>query len=168
VPVRRDGGDARGDLDVAVGQAPVDAVIVEVDAAQRQRLGRGLGEREVQLAPLAVDRGVFGEPADAARVVVVQVTDGHDRHVARVDPDVLEGPLDAVTVVADQLVLDAHVDHAPPQLLVEQDRGVEPRVEQHPPAVDLQQNARHGLAEADRRVGRRGSRCSAGCAPTRT
>ena len=62
-------------------------------------------------------------------------------------PDQLERPLHRVAGVADQLVLDVHVGEAATQLLVEQDRRVEPGVEQEPAAVHLEQDPRHRLAQ---------------------
>ena len=152
MPVRRDRGDARSELDVAVGEAPVDAVVVVVDAAQRLGLGRPHGERVVELTALQVHRGVLGEPAQPAGMVVVQVAQRHRDHIVRVDPDQLERSLDGVAGVADQLVLDVHVGQPTPQLAVEQDRRVEPGVEQEPPAVHLQQDPRAPARAAARRA----------------
>ena len=153
VAVGGDGGEARCQLDVAVGQAPVDAVVVEVAAEHGRRLRGAQRQGGVELALLAVDRCVLGEPAHTAGVVVVEVAEADADHVARVDADVLEGPLDAVAVVADELVLHAHVGEPAPHLHVEQHGRVEAGVEEEPAAVDLQQDARYRLAQAHRRIG---------------
>jgi hypothetical protein len=89
----------------------------------------------------AVDRGVLGEPRRPPACVVVQVLRPTATTSRGRSPDVLEGPLHCVPLVAHELVLDVHVGHAPSQLLVEEDRRVEARVEQEPAAVDLEQDA---------------------------
>jgi hypothetical protein len=67
------GGEYRGhpgrDLRVAVGQAPVQRRVVEVDAEDAVGLDFGCaGQAEVQLGPLEVHRHAAGEVLETARV----------------------------------------------------------------------------------------------------
>src|SRR3954471_22011298 len=99
VPVRRDRGDARCDLGVALGEPPIDDRIVEIDAEDRLLFsGRVFTEAVFELTALAVQRDTVGEPANAAGVIVVQVTQTDADDVAGIDAHALERPLHWIAV----------------------------------------------------------------------
>ncbi len=158
VAVGGDGGDARRQLDLAVGQPPVDSWIVVVDADEAVLLGPVAGmapvQAVVQFPSLQMDRHPLGEPAQPARMVVVQMAEGDDGHVGRVDSDQFERHLERVPGISEQLGVDpviATVEALSQQWVTDQ-RHVESGVEQQPSAVQLKQDTRHRFPEASRSV----------------
>src|SRR5215469_13886544 len=85
VPGGEHGGDPRRYLTVTVGDAPVNARVVEVDPVDAVvlRAGRG-GHPVVELGALDVHGHPPGEVLQPARVVVMQVTHGDRVNVAHV------------------------------------------------------------------------------------
>ena len=147
VPVGRDRRDARGDLGFAVGQPPLDARVVEVDADDRVVLGLGvIGQPVLEFAALRVHRHLACEQFQAAGMVVVQVAHRDGVDVVDVDADVVQRLFDRLTGSRQHRdVLDGRVE-PPVQRGIPDQRGVEPGVQQHPAAVGLQQHAGHRFA----------------------
>ncbi len=110
-------------------------------------------EPVVELPPLAVDRHPVGEPAQPAGVVVVEVAEADGDDVIGMDADELERHLERIAAALQELGADVPAVEAPVESPVAHERVVEPRVEQQPTAVDLQQEARHRLPQSHRGVG---------------
>ena len=142
------GSHARRDLGVAVGEAPVDRRIVEVDAEHRVPLGGGrIGLGCLELPPLDVHRHATREVTEPADVVVVKVAERHEDDVARVHADEREGVLERVPGPA-QLELGRP---APPEAMVEgaiaHERAVESGVEQDESVRHLEKETGNGFAQ---------------------
>ena len=86
------------DLDIAVGEAPVDTRIVEVDPEDCVPLGRDrirLGC--FQFLALNVNRDSAREVPETTRVIVVEVTQRNRKDISGVDTDQGERILEGVT-----------------------------------------------------------------------
>src|SRR5262245_45250008 len=97
------GGQERGytgsDLDVALGEAPLDPWVVEVDAEHRVPLRPGrIGERRLELRPLKVHRRATGEVTETADVIVVEVTHRDRGDIAGIDAHVRERVFEGIAV----------------------------------------------------------------------
>ena len=155
MPIAGDGHDAIGQLGLTVGESPVDHRIIEVDPEHAVLLGSRMRAQPIlELAALAMHRRLLHEVAQATSMIRMKMTQGNHHDVARIDPDNGKGLLDRVPTSIGKLDPDVWCTaaQAPLKLRISLEGIVEPAVEQHPAAIDLEEQSRNGLAETDRRV----------------
>src|SRR5262249_60480589 len=91
VTASQERGYTGDDLDVALGEAPLDPGVIEVDAEHRVPLSpERIGQRRLELRSLEVHRGAAGKVTKTPDRIVVDATHRGRGDVAGVDAHVCE------------------------------------------------------------------------------